>query len=208
MDKSKKNIKEEFVKIRDRINQYEDPLDRISLISTYIQELMDSRSTTQIVLSVPCPVTSSPENIDADIRFSYDDNICLEDIYDEFKNDEVLIWFEPDWLSKCNRKLKGCSSIIRETYIEDQSLYIFTQIIRIGIIDGEIKFTLQKGESSNMDELFDPDNIGKESTWLKMGNIPDPTYWLGIANLLLNCEDIWIYSSMYRRLHKETIPSK
>ncbi len=193
-----KNIVSEFrtkfEQIKREEGAYSDPLDYIELIAGFIKELMIAHGTNEIVLATP---DNSNEGIE-DLEESLEDwGSSLSEIESAIKNNMQIVWDRPSWIAESD-----LGDIDREIYFYNCSEWVYFIVVRLGIVDGELRFTWQRGRAEFQDDASDPDNLNNESVWLKPGNIPMTQFWSRLVSLLLDCEDIWKFTTMYPQLHK------
>ena len=124
--------------------------------------------------------------------------MSLEEAYEHLKSGVKIIWYEPYWSFKRDEY----SGITRDILFENQSLWTETTIVRFGIINNKLMITLQQGKATGQEEASDPENIEFETDWIKPGNIYGVEYWIDLAKLLLNCDDIWKFNKLYPGLKK------
>lgn len=169
-----------------------DPLDKIDRIADFIKEILNAYGTDEVV--VASPLVSEAETIEEfeDCLKEYEE-MSLEEAYEHLKSGEKIIWYEPYWSYK---------GITRDILFDNQSLWTETTIVRFGIINNKLMITLQQGKATGPEEAADPENIEFETDWIKPGNIYGVQYWIDLAKLLLNCDDIWKFNKLYPGIKK------
>lgn len=191
-----------------RIASIYDPIDKITEIGHLLKSILETNGVHEVVLATPLDCELKLEEYDTIDLVEYfcegTDHSFLEYIESRKNGYEVFSWSEPSWIMWNNT----------ETY--DESVYydILSQynglnrtiIVRLGIVDGIVKFTCQKILQEEVDDLpgcavGEPEEQ-PETDWLKLANIASVNKWLLIAHLLLNNDTIWEYSKKYPQLHK------
>lgn len=194
-----KSLEGELNDIKATIKETSDPIDKIAVLADFIKRIIESQGVREVILASPFGPDFHWE------EYADGENYCEETMADCIKayeaKDPDYRWYEPYWLC------------YEQPFRDTDCLTIFdrlniTTIIRLGIIDGEVKFTKQdllQREIDDIPGMPDPnydEQLCPESEWLKLANIPDPNRWYMIAQALLLKPIIWEYTQTYPQLHR------
>ena len=192
---NKKGLNSQLDTVIGELNRIHDPLDKIDRIADFVKEILIAHGTNEVVLATPNPNPETPEEFEEYIK---DDYSSLDELYDDVKSGNKRFWSEPYWIYD-----NEVGSIVRNIYFYNRTLWTVITIVRLGIIKDKLMVTLQleKAETENPDwvEVF---NLENEADWIKPGNLYSVEDWIDIAKLLLTCDDIWKFNTMYPGLKK------
>ena len=187
-----KKLNEELKSLTPKIQKIYDPVDQITLISGFIKRILESQEVDEVVLASPF----GPDfDWDEYGGTNYDDETMADCIKAYQTHNPDFEWLEPYWLD--------CLTVFDHLNR--------TTIVRLGIVDGEVKFTKQGLLQPEVDDIPGmpdpryPATLSSESEWLKLTNIPRPSKWYVIARALLQKTEIWQYNATYPELRKHIV---
>lgn len=140
-----------------RIASIYDPIDKITEIGLLLKSILETNCVNEVVLATPLDCELKLEEYDTIDLVKYfcegTDHSFLEYIESRKNGSEVFSWSEPSWIMWNNE----------DTFDESEYYDVLSQynglnrtiIVRLGIVDGAIKFTCQKTLQEEVDDLPD-----------------------------------------------------
>ena len=199
-------LKNRYATVVAELDNYYDPIDKIEHLGNFIKELLKAYGTNEVLLATPVnvaleydllsfPETEAAKNEeDKSEEFVEFENL-INETSDKLKQNQTIQWMDADWIREHN----GLTEM--DIYHYNNSVWFHFLIVRIGIVDGDVKFTWQQCQSKNLDDCEDYE---KETDWLILGNMAvfGVKFLIKLINLLLSCPEIWEYTFKYPQLHK------
>lgn len=181
-------LRKELTQYKKRIDEIYDPVDKVETVGEFLKYVMEMNKVHEIVLATPMLY----EDLKDFHKPKYADYTIDEKISWYQPGSPNFYWYEPKWLSNTS-EFYDCLTLEkynrRGTYEPDELI----MIVRIGIIDGIVKYTSQTAPNEG--------NIEPETGWLKMANILDYERWLKIADAIISIPDVMTHSETYKELH-------
>ncbi|MBD5215526.1 MAG: hypothetical protein HDS78_03275 [Bacteroidales bacterium] len=190
----KENLKSKLSIVISELDSIQDPLDKIDRVADFVKDILIAYDTKEVVLATPVPGAVSPEDF---VDYVTDDYESLDELYEDLRSGNKIIWSQPYWIY-----VNEVGSIERNIYFYNRSLWTAITIVRLGIINDKLMVTLQLGKAENEEDSTDLDNLENETDWIKPGNFYSVEDWIDLAKLLLTCDDIWKFNTMYPDLKK------
>lgn len=198
-------LKERYKVVVADLDNYYDPIDKIEHLGDFIKEILEAYGTNEVVLAAPVeicidyellPSTDAVKNEEENCEDTAELENLINEISDELKKDQTIQWMDPEWVRE-----QGL--IEMDIYHYNHSLWFGNLIIRIGIVDGAVKFTWQQNQGESSDEICST-GYEKESDWLKLDNMAifGVKFLVELTDLLLSCPEIWEYTFKYPQFHK------
>lgn len=183
------------------VKETKDPIDKIRLISDYIKKVLQSKGVKEVLLASPFgPDFTWDSYADGE---NYEGMTMLDYVNEYKEHSQEIEWLEPNWI--CYGP--GFSdSPYGDFALYDYDDFDRTIVVRVGIVDGELRFTQQTLRQNEVGDLPDcpegDSQLEPESIWLKPANMPDYIKWDIILSILLNQEEVWEYTAAYPELHR------
>ena len=138
------SLKNELKALKAKGKGIYDPIDKIGMLAAFIKRILESQGVREVILASPFgPDFHWDEYADGE-------NYCEETMADCIKayvtKDPDYRWYEPYWL------------VYEEPFSNTDCLTIYdrlniTTIVRLGIINGEVKFTKQDLLQPEVDDI-------------------------------------------------------
>lgn len=184
--KALERLRQEFRKVRLKVNESFDPVDKISILEVFIKKILESQDVKELLLANPF----GPE-IDESTYETGDNWIghTMAEAYEAFQDqDPGFEWWESPWIVSSGYTI----------YYQDWDPR--KVCVRLGIVDDTVKFTSQTLEC--VDEYSEETDLLPETDWLKLNNIGDADFIIQLIELILYTPKMWEYSAKYPGLHK------
>ena len=199
--KALESLRKEFFKdVLPKVKKTYDPVDKISILESFIKKILESQDVKELLLANPF----NPETDES--TYETGDNywgLTMKDAYKRFHDhDSDFIWKESPWIAYTypwDKHKKSRYTIYYHDWEYYQNHLAEKICVRLGIVDDTIKFTSQtfKIFRDCAQTFFLP-----ESDWLKLGNIGNPNFIIQLIKLILKVPKIWQFSAKYPSFHK------